>query len=132
MIIRNIFKVRPRIGPSSHGGSGEIEHFRVFDEDTFATNLCLVAADVIPPSASIDEHFHAHDEEMYIVLEGEGVVTVDGKDKHVEQGDVVLVTPGHSHGIRNDASISLKILVIEATLAKTAGSKEPSPERSKD
>ena len=115
-VTRNMDSVARRIGPSSHGGSGEIEHFRVFEGDSFDTQLCLVAADVIPPGSSIAEHQHIHDEELYVVLEGKGTITLDGRDEPVGPGDIILTTMGHSHGIRNDSDQPLKILVVEASI----------------
>jgi quercetin dioxygenase-like cupin family protein len=44
------------------------------------------------------EHDHAHDdhEEVYLLLEGAGTLTVDGEEVSLETGDAVRVDPGVS------------------------------------
>ena len=52
---------------------------------------------------------HEHDE-VYVVLEGTGVLTVDGKDVPVKEGDAVFVEAGAEH--RFTAYEQLALFVI--------------------
>ena len=54
------------------------------------------------------EHFHKRSTELYYVLEGEGVVTLDGVDHSVRQGSIVHIPPGVVHGAKG----RVKVLVI--------------------
>ena len=54
------------------------------------------------------EHFHKRSTELYYVLEGEGVVTLDGVEHSVRQGSIVHIPPGVVHGAKG----RVKVLVI--------------------
>jgi len=45
-------------------------------------------------------HHHRLSEEFYFVLEGDGVMEVDGEEHAVGPGDAVLIPPGAWHRIR--------------------------------
>ena len=45
---------------------------------------------------------HVHDvDEVFIFLQGSGVIPIDGKDYHVHAGDVVVVAAGEDHHTRS-------------------------------
>ena len=46
------------------------------------------------------EHFHKRSTELYYVLEGEGVVVLDGEEHAVQKGSLVHIPPGVVHGAR--------------------------------
>ncbi|QDU97656.1 cupin domain-containing protein [Lignipirellula cremea] len=45
-------------------------------------------------------HFHKRATELYYVLEGEGVVLLDGEEQPVRKGSLVHIPPGVVHGAR--------------------------------
>ncbi len=45
-------------------------------------------------------HRHAEQEEVYVVLEGHGLLHVDGEDVPLERGDVVRVAPAAKRALR--------------------------------
>jgi mannose-6-phosphate isomerase-like protein (cupin superfamily) len=47
-----------------------------------------------------ERHLHRESEEIYVILEGEGDLEVDGERTRVGPGDAVLITPGAWHEIR--------------------------------
>ena len=49
--------------------------------------------------AAMEGHAHAH-EEVYIVIKGEGVVTVGEEEAEVTPGDVIEIPPDIYHTIR--------------------------------
>ena len=54
------------------------------------------------PGDSIGYHQHVTNEDVYVIVSGEGVFKdKDGKDKPVKAGDVLIVRKGESHGIAN-------------------------------
>ncbi len=54
------------------------------------------------PGDSIGYHLHVTNEDVYVIVSGEGVFKdKDGKDKPVKAGDVMIVRKGESHGIAN-------------------------------
>jgi uncharacterized cupin superfamily protein len=71
--------------------------------------------DVVPPGKrSCPYHFHYAQEEMFIVLEGEGTLRVAGEHLALAAGDVVFIPPGpaYPHQIINTSDAPLKYLSI--------------------
>ncbi|MDH3320439.1 MAG: cupin domain-containing protein [Betaproteobacteria bacterium] len=64
------------------------------------------------PSAYVEEHVHKVQEQIYYVLEGEGLLTLDG-DKHLMRPhDYVYVPPGVRHSFANTGTAGLVFLVV--------------------
>jgi quercetin dioxygenase-like cupin family protein len=64
------------------------------------------------PSAYVQEHVHKVQEQIYYVLEGEGLLTLDG-DKHLMRPhDYVYVPPGVRHSFANTGTAGLVFLVV--------------------
>jgi len=97
----------------AHGGEGRILFKRVFDSGAFQGPWNFVDYAVLPPGASIGMHTHAGNEELYLVLEGEGRMRLDGREFPVRPGSVILNRPGGSHGLKNCGGMPLKIFVVE-------------------
>ena len=71
--------------------------------------------DVLPPGKrGCPYHFHYAQEEMFIVLEGEGSLRVAGEHLAIAAGDVVFIPPGpaYPHQIINTSEAPLKYLSI--------------------
>jgi mannose-6-phosphate isomerase-like protein (cupin superfamily) len=58
-------------------------------------------------------HYHSNADNIYVVLEGEGEVTVDGKRIPVTAGDTLSLSPGERHDIENTGSRQLRVLEIK-------------------
>src|SRR5438874_242820 len=68
---------------------------------------------VVPPRAGIGLHTHGlDDEELYIVIDGAALVTMDGQVSRVSAGDVLVNRPGGSHGLENDGDLPLRMVVV--------------------
>jgi len=66
----------------------------------------------VPPGATIGEHTHERDEEMYVILEGRGRMRIDGVEHQVAGGDLMLTRVGGSHSLVNDGEEPMRVLVI--------------------
>lgn len=97
----------------AHGGEGRIRFSRVWEPPTLRGPWRFVDYAELPPGTSIGEHTHGDNEELYIILQGEGVMRLDGHEFRVRQGSLVLNRPGGTHGLRNDRPSPLKLLVVE-------------------
>ncbi len=64
------------------------------------------------PRAYVAKHTHAVQEQIYHVLEGEGLAELDGRRQVVRKHDVVFVPPGVSHALHNTGLTDLVFLVI--------------------
>jgi mannose-6-phosphate isomerase-like protein (cupin superfamily) len=97
----------------AHDGEGRILFHRVFHEDSFRGPWNFVDYAVLPPGSSIGVHTHGDNEELYLVLEGEGTMTLGETVFPVRPGSVVLNAPQGRHGLRNTGAAPLKIFVVE-------------------
>jgi quercetin dioxygenase-like cupin family protein len=64
------------------------------------------------PAAHVAEHAHQVQEQIYYVLEGEGVLTVDGEPRLMRAHDYVYLPPGVRHGFTNTGLESLVFFVV--------------------
>ncbi|NLN18052.1 MAG: cupin domain-containing protein [Firmicutes bacterium] len=48
------------------------------------------------------EHRHDDDEEMFIILQGKGLVQIDGRQEPISAGDVLIIEPGEEHHLVSD------------------------------
>ena len=64
------------------------------------------------PAAHVEEHAHRVQEQVYYVLEGEGVLTVDGVPRLMRAHDYVYLPPGVRHGFTNTGLESLVFFVV--------------------
>ena len=64
------------------------------------------------PMSFVEPHVHRVQEQIYHVLEGEGVMELDGERKVVRRDDVIFIPPGVRHAIHNTGRGDLLFLVI--------------------
>ena len=63
-------------------------------------------------------HYH-NAEEPVIVIEGEGILLINGEENHVRQYDAAFITPGTHHRLINTGEIPFKIAWSYATVEVT-------------
>ena len=94
--------------PGTHKGGGETVGYSFFAK---APNLRLVFRKrALKPGSGIGYHEQKEDE-IYYVLSGRGVMTIDGKSFDVAPGDAVLTRPGSSHGLKQAGTEDLVIMI---------------------
>ncbi len=64
------------------------------------------------PMAYVQEHVHKVQEQVYYVLEGEGILTLDDQKQLMRAHDYVYVPPGIRHSFTNTGTDGLVFLVI--------------------
>lgn len=117
-MIRNFYDAKLQV-KSSHNGEGLARSVKLFKEDDFETGLNFLYYMELDPGVSIGDHTHQeNEEEMYVILEGGGTMTIQGKPSEVKAGDVVLNRLGWSHGLKNTGETILKILAFEVKNAQ--------------
>lgn len=67
---------------------------------------------ILDPGATIGDHEHSTSEEIYWFIEGEGVMSVNGREFPASKGDVILTQRGSRHALRNTGAVPLRIIVI--------------------
>ncbi len=66
----------------------------------------------LPKSGDVLEHAHDNNEEIFICLDGEGTITIDGINYLFKKHDVAYVAPLSKHKICNTGNVTLKFMVI--------------------
>ena len=96
-----------------HEGAGAIDWTSVLDGDEpGGQRMRFIHDDILPPGTSVGVHRHTDDQEYYIILSGRGAMTLDGQQVDVAAGDIAAVFPGGSHGLVNNSSEVLHLIVI--------------------
>jgi uncharacterized cupin superfamily protein len=96
-----------------HGGQGRLTCVEMLaDRGGLAPGSRFVHDDHLAPGASIGEHAHTDNEELYIILEGAGVMLIDGVPHPVRAGDLCRTGPGHSHGLTAGLQRPMRFLVV--------------------
>jgi len=67
------------------------------------------------------KHFHIRATELYYVLEGQGVVVLDGEEHPVRKSSLVHIPPGVVHGARGRMRVLVTCIPISFTPAKIEG-----------
>ena len=111
----SIWAPRPeRARVVAHAGAGTIDFLRVVHAGQLSGGVNFVDHAVLPPGSTIGRHQHAADEEeLYLVLRGEGRMWRDGAEFTIRAGDLVRNAPGGAHGLVNDGPEALELFVIE-------------------
>jgi mannose-6-phosphate isomerase-like protein (cupin superfamily) len=94
--------------PGTHNGGGQTVGYSFFDKTPGLTLVFRKRA--LKPGSAIGYHEQKEDE-IYYVLSGRGVMTVDGKTFDVAPGTAILTRPGSSHGIKQAGPDDLVMLI---------------------
>lgn len=100
----------------AHGGQGAVLARRVLARENDSAINFIDLVDV-PPDASVGLHRHgAHDQEVYIIIQGTGRMIIDGVERRVGPGDVLLNMPGGQHSLINDGTMPIRMVVVDVAL----------------
>ena len=96
-----------------HEGEGLIRRRSLFKKES----VLPINMEICELSPGVSEGDHIHDidrplEEIYYLLEGEGVMTIEGEEISVFKNDAVMVPPGVDHGLFNNSDKILKLVII--------------------
>lgn len=103
-MIRNSDEIRPYVTKDS----SIIKE--IFHPDNSKVKSQSLALAVVSAGKATLLHSHRISEEIYFVLEGEGIISLDGKESRIKKHDSILIMPGKKHFVRNTGHIDLKFL----------------------
>jgi mannose-6-phosphate isomerase-like protein (cupin superfamily) len=128
-------RMRPAAGPAdrcfsfasaelrevrAHGAESSILTARVLERGT-VSSLRFVDLTMVPVGGAIGLHRHDEsDEELYVVIEGQARMVVDGESLVIGPGDVVVNRPGGEHALENDGTVPVKLVVIDVAAVRPA------------
>ena len=100
------------------GKIGEIinlENGKVFLHDALDLTSCEISVNAVPKGFKMPfNHKHKQNEEVYIILKGEGIITVDGAAVNVKEGSFVKILPQASRTIENTSDGEFEFICIQA------------------
>ena len=92
-----------------------LENGKVFLHDTLALTSCEISINCVAKGFKIPfNHKHKQNEEIYIFLKGEGILTVDNEKISVKEGSVVKVLPEASRTLENTSDNDLQFICVQA------------------
>src|SRR5262245_47678171 len=94
--------------PGTHDGGGQTVGYSFFDKTPGMKFVFRKRA--LKPGSGIGYHEQKEDE-VYYVLSGKGVMTIDDKPFDIGPGTAVLTRPGSSHGLKQAGNEDLVILI---------------------
>jgi mannose-6-phosphate isomerase-like protein (cupin superfamily) len=94
--------------PGTHNGGGKTIGYSFFDKTPGLRFVFRKRA--LKPGSAIGYHEQKEDE-VYYVLSGKGVMTIDDKPFDIGPGAAILTRPGSSHGLRPTGEEDLVILI---------------------
>jgi mannose-6-phosphate isomerase-like protein (cupin superfamily) len=80
--------------------------------ETAGSKLVDFRVSCYQPMSYVERHAHKVQEQIYHVLEGEGLMELEGERKVVRPGHFIFIPPGVSHTIHNTGMVDLVFLVI--------------------
>jgi mannose-6-phosphate isomerase-like protein (cupin superfamily) len=117
VLIRNIAEVPWRQFPDHFGGA--LSKPLVLPETAGSRHLDYRIS-MYQPMAYVALHAHKVQEQIYHVLEGEGLMQIDGKKHVVRKHDVIYLPPGIPHAIENSGLVDLVFLVVTSPVTDEA------------
>jgi mannose-6-phosphate isomerase-like protein (cupin superfamily) len=94
--------------PGTHKGGGQTIGYSFFGNTPDLKMVFRKRA--LKPGSAIGYH-EQHEDEIYYVLSGRGMMTVDGRTFEVGPGTAILTRPGSSHGLKQTGTEDLVILI---------------------
>jgi mannose-6-phosphate isomerase-like protein (cupin superfamily) len=112
-IIRNIAEVPWKEFPDHFGGA--LSKPLVNSANAGARHIDYRIS-MYQPMAHVKPHKHKVQEQVYHVLEGEGLMEIAGETRVVRRHDVIYLPPGVEHAIQNSGLVDLVFLVVTSPM----------------
>lgn len=93
-------------------GRGKVSWYTLLSGDiTPTSSLSCGIAELEPRHGILKPHRH-EPAELYHILAGQGVLTLEGDEWLVKAGDTVFIPGDAEHGIRNESDVMLRFFYV--------------------
>lgn len=89
--------------PRHERGDGQVSHLLLARGQFGSQQLCITWVECSPGSQQA-RHRHLSQEQVYVIVRGEGLMLLGDEERLVGEGTMVFVPPGTEHAIRNTGS----------------------------
>ncbi len=94
---------------------GELSWVTLFSSDRTPTDSMTAGIAELPPGGG-GRLPHRHEQpELYYVIEGTGLLTVDGRESVVGPGSAIFIPGNAAHCLRNESTTALRLLYVFPT-----------------
>lgn len=88
----------------------------IFSLDDFDEKGHLLQVVTIPPNTRQRVHFHRKQTEVFYILEGETLITINGVEHLARPGDAFICSPGDVHSLWNKTDREFRLVVFKIDL----------------
>jgi mannose-6-phosphate isomerase-like protein (cupin superfamily) len=93
------------------------QHFGAYSKmlvnpDNSSTRYFDFRLSLYQPKSHVEDHVHAYAEHVYYILQGRGLITLDGKPYVVGAHEVIFIPPGVVHSLSNTGLENLLFIVV--------------------
>ncbi|MGJ4854560.1 cupin domain-containing protein [Labrys sp. La1] len=93
---------------------GSVAWHTLFSADITPTDSLSAGIAILPAGGNNPPHRHA-EPELYLILEGSGVLTVDGVESLVGKGAAIFIPGNAWHALRNELDTELRLFYVFPT-----------------
>lgn len=94
---------------------GKLENGKAFLKDALKLTSCEISINNVQKGFKVPFlHKHKQNEEIYIILKGEGIITVDNEKINVKEGSCIKIDPSSSRTIENTGNNELYFICVQA------------------
>jgi len=103
--------------------SDEIESFKakdvseikeIFHPNNSELKTISIAEATVQVGESTEYHYHRISDEVYFILQGIGILEIEGEVEEVRENDCIFIPVRRKHKIKNIGKVPLKILCISS------------------
>ncbi len=88
----------------------------LFNLEDFTQSGHLLQVVTIPPQTKQRVHFHNKQTEVFYVLKGSALLTINDTEYQTKPGDAFICSPGDKHNLWNQSEENFEILVFKIDL----------------
>lgn len=114
-MVRKPHEMKTEVREKMRGGPGSVRVTSLFEPAEFKALVRLCARLSIAPGSGIGLHEHAAEDEVYVIVKGEGLLDEGNGPCKVSPGDAILTGRGSKHSIVNSGSSELELLAFIST-----------------
>lgn len=111
-MIKKAKNMRRTAQENLRGGKGTVYMTHFADPEEVCETGRVFALATLPPGASIGEHVHEGEYEIYQMLKGTATISDDGVPGTLEEGDAMFCYNGHRHHIENNTNEDIQVLFL--------------------
>ena len=105
-----------RYKPAGEGEEVVQEDYRkriIFSSEDFDEEGHLLQVVTIPPDTRQRLHSHREQTEVFYILEGETLITINGVEHLARPGDAFICSPGEVHNLWNKTDKEFRLVVFK-------------------